>query len=453
MAGAQCHRLLWWRVHEPDAEELKPDVGTQDLFDQSREVEREARKVLPPGSVFEASFVAQGVAVRVDALVPENGAFALVEVKSSSSLKDEHIPDAAVQAHILRKSGVDVRRVEVMDLNKQFRHSAGGELFVREDVTTRIEALQPDMPQLIAERIAAARGPLPAVAIGKHCSDPRACPFWDRCWPKDRFHVTKLYRGRDRGLTLMSRGIEQIQDIPPNEKLTDTQKRQKLSAERGGVVVQPGLAAALGEFTGRLGFLDFETISRAIPVWPGTRPWQQTVVQFSYHEQKDGGGHRHAQWLAEGPEDPREKLAQALLEATKRADRILMYSTFERSRIRDLMEALPHRRAELEALEAKLVDLLPVLQQHVYHPDFNGSFSLKYTLTPLVPDMTYTDLMIRDGMTASVEIWRLLFVAHKIAPEKRARLRQDLLDYCHRDTEAMVKLLEALRALAGSLAR
>ena len=474
VAGWQCHRLLWWTVHEPGAAELKPDAALEDLFDQGRLVGEEARQRFPGGvlislphrdpervprtraaldagapAVFEATFVADGVFCAVDVLRRDPDGFTLIEVKSSSGLKDYHVPDAAVQTHVARRSGVDVRRVAIMHLCREFRHPDVGDLFEVEDVTAAVEALLPGVPDMIEDQLAALRGTLPDVAIGPHCSKPRECAFWDRCWPADPFHVTRLYRGAAKGLGLMRRGIERMADIPAGEKLTDIQRRQKLAAERGELVVGPGLRAALEQFHGRVGFLDFETISRAIPVWPGTRPWQQTVVQFSYHEAKPGGGYAHSEWLAEGPADPREDLAASLIEATRRADRIVMYSSFERSRIRDLKEALPHRRAELEALEAKLVDLLPVMQAHVYHPDFRGSFSLKYALTPLVPDLTYSDLMIQEGRSASVEIWRLLFVAHLIPPAQRAKLRKDLLAYCERDTWATVRLLERLRELAG----
>jgi hypothetical protein len=104
---------------------------------------------------------------------------------------------------------------------------------------------------------------------------------------------------------------------------------------------------------------------------------------------------------------------------------------------------------DLKLLEAKLIDLHPVIRDHVYHPDFLGSFSLKYVLHPLVPELTYSDLVIVDGLVASVEIARLLFVAHKIPPAERDRVRQDLLNYCERDTWAMVRLLEQLRELAA----
>jgi hypothetical protein len=211
--------------------------------------------------------------------------------------------------------------------------------------------------------------------------------------------------------------------------------------------VEPGLARALAPFSEKLGFLDFETISRAVPVWPGMAPWEQAAAQFSYHEARGDGTYSHVGYLAEGPHDARPGLARAMLEASADAERVVMYTPFERTRIRSLQQAVPDLAADLKMLEAKLIDLHPVIRDHVYHPDFLGSFSLKYVLHPLVPELTYSDLVIVDGLVASVEIARLLFVAHKIPPAERDRVRQDLLNYCERDTWAMVKLLERLREL------
>jgi hypothetical protein len=111
-----------------------------------------------------------------------------------------------------------------------------------------------------------------------------------------------------------------------------------------------------------------------------------------------------------------------------------------------LAEQVPARRTELLELAERLVDLLPIVRNHVYHPEFQGSFSLKYILTPLCPDLTYDDLAIVDGQVASVTIARLLFFQHLV--EDRDRTRADLLAYCERDTWAMVRLEERLRELA-----
>ncbi len=475
VAGAQCHKLLWWKVHEPGAVELQPDKVLQDRFDQGRQVEgmargrfaggvlidlphdaverrlRETRDALTGDAraIFEAGFLADDTFVAADVLQREANGYRLIEVKSSSEIKDEHIPDTAVQVHVLRRSGVDVRRAEVMHLNKACHFPDLSDLFVREDVTERVEGALPGVPAEIAAQIAMLEGPLPDVPIGAQCFEPRACPFLERCWPDSPDHIMRLYNvGPKRGCDYMTVGIHSIGDIPPTQKLPPAAQRQVRSLKENRLIVEPGLERALAPFSGTLGFLDFETISRAVPVWPGMAPWEQAAAQFSYHEARGDGTYAHVGYLAEGPTDARPGLARAMLEATVGAERIVMYTPFERTRIRSLQQAVPELARDLKVLEAKLIDLHPVIRDHVYHPDFLGSFSLKYVLHPLVPELTYSDLVIVDGLVASVEIARLLFVAQKIPPAERDRVRQDLLDYCERDTWAMVKLLERLRELA-----
>lgn len=401
-------------------------------------------------AIFEASFLADDVFVAVDVLKRTEDGFDLIEVKSSSQQKDEHIPDAAIQTHVLGRNGIRLRRVEIMHLNKEFRHPDQGDLFERTDVTRPVNDFLNQVPDAIQKQLDAMDGPLPDVEIGVHCSQPRKCPFRKRCWPQDPEHISKLYYvGDKKACAYMDKGVHRISDIPPRTKLSAPARRQIQALEQGCIVVEPALRQALEILDGSLGYLDFETVARAIPVWPGLGPWRQAVAQFSYHEQQPDGAYRHVGWLAEGPEDPRRELAEALLDACAGADKIVVYSSFERGRIRDLGKAVPDLAEPLQELEAKLVDLLPVIRNNVYHPDFQGSFSLKYVLTPLVPDLTYNDLTIVDGRVASVEIARLLFVAHKVSLNERDRLRQDLLDYCERDTWAMVKLLESLTVLAG----
>jgi hypothetical protein len=246
----------------------------------------------------------------------------------------------------------------------------------------------------------------------------------------------------------MDAGIHRISEVPVAKRKNPTVQRQIKAMKDQVLIVEPNLARALEPFNVRLGVLDFETISRAAPVWPDMKPWEQGAAQFSYHETNSDGTYTHAEFLAEGPEDARPLLTQRMIEATANADRIVTYSAFEKTRIRGLQETVPSLRAELIELENKLIDLLPVIREHAYHPAFNGSFSIKAVLTPLVPELTYNDLVIVNGLVASVEIARLLFVAGRILPEEVPRVRTDLLEYCKRDTWAMVKLLDKVRSLA-----
>jgi hypothetical protein len=478
VTGCQCHKLLWWTVHDPDARELQPDKVLQDLFDQGRQVGEVARSRYPDGvlidlphtaraervaatrkaldegapAIFEATFIALDTFVAIDVLEKRGAGHHLVEVKSSTSQKDEHIPDVAVQAYVAAASGLEITSAEVMHLNKAFRNPDAGDLFAHSDVVPAVAAFLPMVPDELARQRVMLGGPLPDVPIGLHCFEPRECPFLERCWPDSPDHIRHLSGvGPKSAARYVERGLHSISGLPQLEqqRLTFTQRRQLKALTERRLVVEPTLARELAPFmaAARLGFLDFETIARAIPVWPGMAPWQQAAAQFSYHERQPDGGYTHAEFLAEGPEDARPRLAEAMLRATAEADRVVTYTSFEKTRIRDLQQAVPDLAAGLAALEAKLLDLHPVVKHCVYHPDFNGSFSLKYVLTPLVPDLTYNDLV--DGRVASVEIARLLFVAGRIPRHERARVRQDLLDYCQRDTWAMVRLVERLSELAG----
>ena len=474
--GWQCANLLWWKVHEPDAPELEMSPALQDLFAQGRQVGEMARERFPGGvlidlpheateerlvatqaaldrgvpAIFEGAFDTDGVFIAADVLRREDDGFALIEVKSSTKVKDEHIPDVALQTHVLRANGVDVRRVELMHLNKEYRHPNDGELFIREDVTAQVLDMLDGVPHRIEEQLAMLSDDFPNLGMGQQCAGMRDCPFHRRCWPDDRGHVLELSgKGVRKALELMAEGIDNIRDLPPDYKLSEVNRRQKQALEQNEMVVEPELGGVLESMEHPIGFLDFETVARAIPVWNGLGPWGAVPVQFSYHEERDAGQYHHVEWLADGQDDPREALAIALVESCRRAGHIVVYTGFESRQLRHLQEAVPHLAEELGDIDRRLFDLHKVVKQHVYHPDFAGSFSIKSVLPALVPELSYDDLAIAEGLTASAEIARMMLTPGAFADGERDKLRQDLLAYCKLDTWAMVKLLERLEQVAG----
>jgi predicted RecB family nuclease len=475
VTGWQCPKLLWWKVHEPGADELVPGIVEQDRFDQGAMVGRLAQAEFPGGvlidlphnayearaeatrtairqgasAIYEATFIEKGMYVAVDVLLRDGDGWIVIEAKSSSKQKDEHIPDAAIQAWVVAAAGLTVHRVEIMHLSKDYRRAQAGSLFERTDVTRQVMGFLPQVAGMVGEFQQVLAGPLPTVAIGEQCGRPRDCPFLKRCWPADRDHIKHLFGvGFKKAQSYMQTGVHRIGDIPPTQHLGDTQRRQVRALVADTMVVESGLAAALASVrVDRLGFLDFEAINRAVPVWDGQKPWEQTPAQFSYHERQRDGSYAHREYLAEGPDDPREEITQLLLDATSQADRVVVYSAYEKSRINALAGVLPQHAADLTALADKLVDVLPTVRNHVYHPEFRGSFSIKDVLNPLCPDLSYDDLVIVDGMRASVEIARLLFFEHLV--DDREGTRRNLLEYCKRDTWATVRLVERLEQLAG----
>jgi len=435
ISGCQCHKRLWLETFEPDAPELVPDAGLQAVFDRGTKVgelareqfaggvlvdleprdpmrEPRTRELLAAGvpAIFEATFIADRTYAAIDVLLAENGGFTLIEVKSTLSVKDVHIRDVALQTHVARSTGIDVRRAEVMCLNREYVHPGPANLFLRTDVTERVEALLPTIPGAIAAQLDVLASPLPDVAIGPHCESPYTCPFKPRCWP---------------------------------------QERHRRALETGEPVVKPGLREALAPFQGRLGFLDFESVAPAVPVWDGTSPFEAIAAQFSYHEGPVGGPYMHDAFLPEGRGDPREELARRLLELTRGGEKVVMYSSAERRCIRNLGRAVPSLAAELDVLAAKLVDLWPVVKRYVHHPDFAGKTGLKAVLPALVQGMRHADLVrIAGGREASVKLERYLLDS-SVSEGGWGALRSELLEYCQLDTFAMVKLLERLWGLAA----
>lgn len=475
-AGLQCHRRLWWEVNERDAPELVPSAELLATFDRgsrvgelactyvpggklidvpytepSRRVE-ETRKALAGGAkvIYEAAFLEDGVFVAVDILSKRRGKWTVTEVKSTTKVKPEHIPDAAVQTHVLRSAGLRVDRVELMHLDRECRFPDLSNLFNRADVTADVEAMLPTVPPEARRQLKMLAGRLPEVEPGDHCSTPYACPFHGRCHDEPVEHaVSTLHRIGKKADSFAEMGYETIHDLPGDLALGAVAARQRLSVQEERVVVEPGLAPALAALRGPVAYLDFETVALAVPVWNGCRPYDQVAVQLSCHVETKGGKLRHAEWLADGPRDPREAFARALIESVDGAATIVAYNApFERGRIEEVKAAVPRLARALDDVISRLVDLLPIVRRNVYHPDFGGSFSLKSVLPALVPSMSYADLEIADGGTASAELHRLMFDQAMPARE-RAKLREALLEYCRTDTLAMVELVKALRGLAG----
>ena len=80
----------------------------------------------------------------------------------------------------------------------------------------------------------------------------------------------------------------------------------------------------------------------------------------------------------------------------------MVYSAFESQRLSELAAWLPEFAGRIEKIQCRLWDLLPVVRNHVYHPKFAGSFSIKKVLPALVPTMTYKGMEVADGTDAGV---------------------------------------------------
>jgi predicted RecB family nuclease len=476
-AGVQCLKRLYLLVHSPELG-AQPDSADQAIIEQGREVGLLARTLFPGGvtvsseggldkairatrelvadrkvpAVFEGAFEHGGVLVRVDVLHRrKDGRWRLVEVKSTTDIKDHHLDDVGIQYRVLSRSGLDVASACLAHVNRNYIY-AGGDIDPRQffrirNLTRRVQRLQPKLKsQLRSEfRVLAMPSP-PDIAIGPHCTDPVTCEFFDHCNPpRPQDHIGFLPRLHASVVeALEEMGVESIRDIPQDFELTDIQRRAVTCVQTGETWFSPELHDALDGLTYPLYFADFETVNRAIPPFAGMCPYDHLPFEWSVHVQRQAGAEpEHYEFLATDASDPRREFISSLCAALGESGSIVVYSSFESQRLSEIASWFPEFADRINEIQHRLFDLLLIVREHVYHPAFAGSYSLKSVLPALVPGMSYDGMEVADGQAAGLA-WESLIHGNRSEAE-RLRKREALLKYCRQDTLSIVRLLEVIQ--------
>jgi Domain of unknown function(DUF2779) len=483
MAGLQCPKRLYLQVHQPKLA-ASLDEKSQAAIEQGRAIGRLAQGMFPGGvliesgdqvlsqtlarteealadgrapAVFEGTFEHDDIAVRADILERQSGSnWRLLEVKSSTDLKECHVYDVAIQRFVLEGSGLKVAPC-LVHLNRQYvydgRQYELEKLFSVRELTQEISALKKNVGEIAGEqRAMLAQGAPPDIEPGRQCTDPYRCEFYNVCnQPLPSDHVANLPRISEAKLAeLKKRGIGLIGDIPTDFQLTDRQRRAFECVKTGRAWFAKELSRALVKLEYPLYFMDFETLSPALPRFAGMRPYDHIPFQWSVHVQREPGGDlEHFEFLAENGDDPRPAFLESLAEALEKRGHIVVYSkSFESQRLTDLAGWLPKYQEAIGAIQSRLWDLLEVIRSYVYHPAFMGSFSLKKVLPALVPDMSYEGMEVSEGSEAGLA-WDTM-VRGEVDEGEKKQLREALLAYCKQDTLAMVRLLEMLQSASPS---
>jgi hypothetical protein len=372
--------------------------------------------------IFEATFEYDGILVRADVLIPDGDRWRLVEVKASTSVKDYHILDCAIQEWVLRNAGISLTSISLAHINNQFVYHGDGNydgLLAQHDLTDEVKNVDPRVEDLIATARAAISNGTPNVAVGVHCNKPYDCTFAHHCWPGDSKYPIAGF---------VAAGYRDIRDVPVEEITAETQLRIHHVTCQGEPEVSAGAKRALSALPYPRYYLDFETIGPAVPFWAGTRPYAAVPVQWSCHID-DGTGDgsyqsmRHEEFLDVSGQPPMRSLAERLIECLGDAGPVLMYTTYEEGVIRRLSEMFPDLADDLQKIIDRLFDLYPV-------------------------DMDYRKLEgIKEGTAASNGF------LEAISPEtdmvRKLELEEQLLKYCRFDTEAMVEIVRFFEESGG----
>jgi len=397
----------------------------------------ETKRLIDGGAgfpIFEATFRHEGVLIRADVLIPEGDGWHVIEVKASTSVKDYHVLDCAIQDWVLRNSGINVVSISLAHINNQFVY-AGDEnydgLLIENDLTDDARKLEPAVLDLVAKARDAVTGPMPTIHVGAQCTKPYDCQFQAHCWPSDtEYPILGLGGSRAKLGNFVALGAHDIRDVAAHDLTAATQQWIHRVTVSGEPELIPGAKRILEALPYPRYYLDFETIGPAVPIWKGTRPYAAVPIQWSCHIEEDGGELRHEEFLDLSGEPPMRALAEKMIECLGESGPVLMYTSYEKGVIKGLIAMFPDLEEPLAKIINRLYDLHPVVKTHYYHPKMLGSWSIKAVLPAMVPEMSYAGLEgINEGMGAADGFLEAIGSRPGAAPteERKAELEEQLL--------------------------
>ncbi len=470
----QCPKRLWLQAHKPELAEVDPSAEAR--FRDGNKVGDVARQLYPDGDfidtlsrkealertaaalqagnkpIFEAAFLHDGVLVRADLLIPEDNGYRLVEVKSSTSVKDYHLEDITVQTWVMQQAGLKPSHCMVAHIDNSFVYPGDSNyqgLLKEEVVDTEIRELIGDVPVWVKAAQQTLNSAIePAIQPGDQCNDPFTCDFINYCSPPEtdvEYPVEILPHGKKMAEQLRAEGYSDLREVPV-EKLSNSKHLRVHRVSSTGVAeLDTEATEAVRNLDYPRYYLDFETIAFAVPIWAGTSPYKQLPFQWSCHIEQADGSMTHEEFLDITGNDPRRAFAETLIKAIGTEGPIIVYNApFEGSRMKELADAFPDLAMELLAAVDRLFDLLPLARNHYYHPAMKGSWSIKAVLPTIAPELDYSNLAVAHGGMAQDAYLDL--ICDEMPDAEKNELRKALLAYCEQDTLAMVRIVERWRS-------
>jgi len=468
LSSLQCPKRLYLEVYQKELAEIGGQA--QRLFNIGHEVGEMAQQLKPGGiliqhqenlsraleetqqllgqssqsHLFEATFSSEGVLVRVDILEQNKAGLSLTEVKAATSVKAQYYHDCAIQAWVVQQSGYRLSSIQLAHINNRFVYEEEGDytgLLHVEDVTDEVYALLPEVERWVEACQKTLAGEMPDIEVGAHCKTPYECPFYHHCDTINTdYPVTTLPRGKKQAQTLLDEGIVDIRDIPPGRLTNKKHIRVREVVLSDQPYLDPRARSILQALPYPRYYLDFETIAFAVPIWLGTRPYQQLPFQWSCHIEKETGEMCHEEFLDVSGAAPMRPFAERLIATLGDSGPVIVYNAaFENRIMRELAEMYPDLAPDLEAIMERVFDLLPVARDYYYHPAMHGSWSIKAVLPTISPDLDYHLLEeVQHGEEAQEAY--LECIHPETSAERKLALTRHLKKYCALDTLAMVRI-------------
>ncbi len=402
-------------------------------------------------TIYEATFIFDGVLVMVDILHFDGEQWMAYEVKSSLKVSDAYIKDACLQYYVLKNSLTSFTDLFLVTLNSSyvFENKINlKQLFKKRSIKINAEENIDFFNRTISQmNLVLERNAIPDIPIGKQCFSPYDCDYLGTCWkntkdPKSVFKIGKS--DREQLFALYFSGAETVDKIDLNSDLKPHLKIQANSISTGEPYFEKKeINQFLKKVNSNFCFLDMEIWSPAIPKYNGTSPFEQIPFLFSLCYFSNGVP-EFKNYLKPIESDSRYEFLLAILETTKNFESVLVFDkNLEQQVLAKLENLFPEKKTEIAILRAKMIDLAaPIQNFNFFHPKFNGNFSLKAVSEIFNSESDYANLEIASGIVAMHKYEGLLEIENEILAEET---KQQLIDYCNIDTLTCLKFFEYLK--------
>ena len=475
MRWRECQKDAWLAIHNPTLYySFEPSEFELALRETGSKVEEVARGLFADGVlvegrgaaaqkltleliatrtpvIFQPVFLKDGFLAAADVLQfnAATAGYTIHEIKSSSSVKKEYLYDVAFQTILLRRCGLKIDRVLLTHLNPSYIRQGQldlSSLFVTADMTLEVEEVQETTIHEMEESKAYLSnesepvGQCSCIYKGRsnHCttfnhSNPHV--------PAYSIHdISRIGTSAKKLKEMVDAGVFELDKIPSHIKLSETQQNQIDAYNSGEVVIQnTAIAAELAGLQFPLYFIDYETHLSAIPLFDGWSPNKQLPFQYSLHAVEAPGAEVvHKEFLHTVMEDPDVPFATALQTDIGTKGTIIVWNkSFECSHVNKPLAARHPEYTEFFAdFENRVYDLQDIFSKQYYvHRGFLGKTSIKNVLPILAPTLSYKELEIREGATASTT-WPKI-VSGELNEAEREKLCEALRKYCGMDSYAM----------------
>ena len=483
-SGLQCHKKLWFDFHEPIKKDkfvfhsgnrfgaiVRKNYGQgldlSDNFDVNDVVDRTQKAIKSDdiNVIYEGAFIYLDTLVKTDVLIRKKNGWELLEAKSSTRLKEEHIPDIAIQSFIvkecMKRLGANLTSIKLIHINKDFTYKGDQDykdlINDENDVTSTVILKEKEVPNYIKDLIPLANknSPCPIIAMGDHCKNPYPCDYQDRCkslLPKSNVTSYSIlpYKSKELKKYCKEKEIIDLQNVPTkflNEKHNHKNIQEAHKTDKPWF--SKNLKNVFKDFSFPFYFMDFETVTQGVPIIKGTKPYYHLPFQWSVHKlesiDKEIKLNDAESFLDFEDQDIERKFIESLLKAVGEHGTVFVHSSFEKSVLDKLKDKdnCKDLADKIDKLISRLKDTLKIVRKNFYSPLMNGKYTIKNIIKAIPSNISYD---VKDNIASGEDAQLAWFICTDPKTTQKERQQQInlLKEYCSKDTLAIYDLVKYL---------